>query len=49
MASAAYPLSDPEDGASRELRLSYLAGLSEHAEIIAGEMYSDSGMTEDGA
>lgn len=37
------------DMSSVELRLGYLSGLPEHAKILNGSMYSESGYSEDGA
>lgn len=37
-----------DDVSKLEIRLGCLSGLEEHAEIIAGTMYSESGLTEDG-
>ena len=37
-----------EDRDAKDMRLSYLSGLPEHARIIAGEMYSEDGVDEEG-
>ena len=41
-------LMNRDDVSKLEIRLGCLSGLEEHAEIIAGTMYSESGLTEDG-
>lgn len=37
-----------EDKDPKSMRLSYMSGLPEHAEMISGEMYSEDGVDEDG-
>lgn len=42
-------LMNRQDEGKLELRLSSLSGLGEHTKMIAGELYSEEGLTEDGA
>ena len=44
----AHTLSDKEETEVKELRLSSLSQLREHSKLIAGEMYSDDGIDENG-
>lgn len=45
----AHTLMNRRDEGKLELRLGSLTGLKEHAKLLAGEMYSEEGLTEDGA
>ncbi len=44
----AHTLMNRKDEGKLELRLSSLTGLPEHAKLLAGEMYSEEGLTKDG-
>lgn len=41
-------LMDRDDLGTLSLRVGFMSGLPQHAEILAGEMYSEEGITEDG-
>lgn len=45
----AHSLMNRQDEGKLELRLSSLSDLEEHAKLLAGEMYSEEGLTQDGA
>ncbi|MCM1026828.1 MAG: ABC transporter permease [Roseburia sp.] len=45
----AHSLMNRSDEGKLELRLASLSGLAEHAKLLTGEMYSEEGLTEDGA
>lgn len=45
-----YSLMDKKDAfADLQIRLSYMSDLPEHVELLSGEMYSETGISEDGA